>query len=58
MVIRHLRFTIACRGEGILPLIPTAGKPVLSIAKGMPAGRKAGTASPQSILNRQSAIGK
>jgi hypothetical protein len=45
----HLRFTIACRGEGILPLVPTAGK--------MPAGRKAGTASPQSSFYRQSAIG-
>ncbi len=34
------------RGEGILPLVPAAGKPVLSAAEGMPAGRKAGTASP------------
>jgi len=38
------------RGEGILPLFPTAGKPVLSAAEGMPAGRKAGTASPLSSL--------
>ncbi|MEA3224728.1 MAG: hypothetical protein U9Q07_02170 [Planctomycetota bacterium] len=38
------------RDEGILPLFPTAGKPVLSAAEGMPAGRKAGTASPLSSL--------
>ena len=37
----------ARRGEGILPLFPNTGKPVLSVAEGMPAGRKAGTASPQ-----------
>ena len=35
-------------GEGILPLFFSAGKPVLSVVEGMPAGRKAGTASPRS----------
>ncbi len=45
------------RGEGILPLSPAAGKPVLSATEGMPAGRKAGTASPQSSSeNRASSI--
>ena len=34
------------RGEGILPLFPTAGRPPRSLPNGMPAGRKAGTASP------------
>ena len=38
----ELLTTIPRRGEGILPLFPTAGK--------MPAGRKAGTASPLSSL--------
>ena len=37
-------------GEDILSLFHAAGKPVLSIVEGMPAGRKAGTASPRTTI--------
>jgi RND family efflux transporter MFP subunit len=44
----HLRIVASLlRGEGILPLLPTAGK--------MPAGRKAGMASPRAVLKGKEA---
>jgi hypothetical protein len=43
---RHYQLLV-WRGH-LAPLFPTAGKPVLSLPNGMPAGRKAGTASPHS----------
>ncbi len=41
-------YKLSTCGEGILPLFPTAGKTCLPAGK-VPAGPKAGTASPQSI---------
>jgi len=38
-------------GEGILPLSPAAGKPVLSVVEGMPAGRKAWRGHPGLVLD-------
>ena len=36
--------------KGGLPLFLSDGKPVLSIVEGMPSGRKAETASPQTVI--------
>jgi len=38
-------------GEGILPLFPAAGKPVLSVVEGMPAGRKEWRGHPGLVLD-------
>ncbi len=49
-------FDFRC-GEGILPLFLAAGKACPELVEGMPAGRKAGTASPQSAIhNRKSLV--